>query len=236
MIKNIKINKKVLAALFLSSSLTLCGCEAKEAECDIDVRHAHLYERQLNSGEYGDIYLHKYMESEIIRDYYFDRKDDYIEISDEEALKLQTINDYEHENRSRVGFIIKIDENKYLFNCLEDRYQNYYDYKCVEDVYYPIGADLAGLTWETETYYSKDPNHRYATGEKRLNYYVFYGYNLIDTDNGYELIKSGEYYTLDDLVANCEYIDDYCAVLRRTEKQDKIDSLLEKNPKVKIRK
>ena len=240
MIKNIKFNKKALAALFLSGSLALGGCDlpTNTADCDITVRHAHLYDLNYGNG----VHIHRYLESELIDNGDYKRKEGYILLDDEDEYSKFHAEYYNNYH----GFIVKIDENKeyvdYLKKYVPENYINKVDYKCYGEVFYPKGTDLTDPmnrltnTWEYETYYSKNPDHKDATGEKRLKYYSFYGYNLIKNDNGYELVKSEDYYTIDDVIDNCEYIGYYYLNdKKKTEDQELIEYILERNPKVKSR-
>lgn len=238
MIKNIRLNKKVLATLMLSSSLVFCGCESYEYECDINTRHAHLYTYDIND----DLSLQKYIESEMYMVNGYKKEADYIEITDDDALKLDAISDYESFNKNDVGSILKINENEDYIKYLKNEYQNYYDYKCEDKSFYARGTYPLNPfnryipTVETEIYYSKDPDNKHTTGEKRLHYYTFYGYNIVKIDGHYELVESDNYFTLDDCLENCEYIAKNCISLQKTEDEELINYITEKNPKVKLRK
>lgn len=240
MIKNIRLNKKVLATLMLSSSLALTGCEWIEKDCDIEERHAHLYTNYYSKED--DFYLNKYIESEYIIENDFERTDNYIEITDEEAEKLKAVNKYERLNKKEVGFIVKIDENQDYIDYLSNVCKNYYEYEFMDKWLYPKGTYLSnpwnwGMpTWEDTPNYSLDPNVKNATGNKRLHFYIFRGFNLVEINGEYKMVESEMYFSLDDLIENCEYIDYFCSHKYITSDEELMNYISEKNSKVKIRK
>ena len=211
MIKNFKLNNKALATLLLSSALTLSGCKAN---CDVEGQHAHLY-----TYKYENEYLiSQYIVSEEKYINGLTRQDYYKFVDDEEAKKLNFISD-------NSNCLLKIDKNKGYVKYITKNCTNYYDYECSFTTYRVYNSNSPAIPVEN-TYYSKDPYNEDCTGRKRLHYYTFYGYNLQLNSNGeYELIRSKEYYTMDEVVKNCEYIPKGCYIKYKTQNENRIEDI-----------
>ena len=120
--KNMKLNLEkmiklrglpiVLAATVMAIGLTGCG---KKAECNIEGSHAHLYTNEQN--------FIRYIDKEYLSYEGYERQDDYIALSKEEA-ELRKFEDKKD--------LLRIDENIDVIKALQEQNKDYIEYRLVK--------------------------------------------------------------------------------------------------------
>lgn len=190
--KNFNLNvKKNLAlrgvSLVLAGSLltcTLSGC-SKKVDCDIDRRHAHAY--------VNDEGFTKYLEKENESSFSYDRTDEYIELSDEEADILKFANKKD---------LLRIEDNEELICNIESENEDYIEYRYSYLYMMPIPHTVSNgktsstyFTYIPMTGYSwtTDKNHSRLTGQQRRCHYVYQAYKIAKNEKGKYVLIPSEY-------------------------------------------
>ncbi len=234
--KNLKVNKKVLATLLLSSSLILTSCSV--TKCKINESHAHYYTCEYED----DVSLSKYIPSERKKINGFKKTSDYIIITEDDKKIYNAIEKEENKNEDKPGSLLEISKNPEYIEYIKENYKNKLFYKCSMKVYHaddtykanPVNSYMP--TWDDFVFYTEDPNNENATGEKSLTYYTFYGYNIVkDENNNYTLVRSEDYDTIEDVINNCTLIGTETYNKYVTEDEKQIQEFEENKTKVKSR-
>ena len=173
--KNMKLNLEkmiklrglpiVLAATVMAIGLTGCG---KKAECNIEGSHAHLYTNEQN--------FIRYIDKEYLSYEGYERQDDYIALSKEEA-ELRKFEDKKD--------LLRIDENIDVIKALQEQNKDYIEYRYS---YRKTIRRKVGKVWThrrvTRYSWTSDPNHSNLTGETRLCHYVYQACNVYIDEHG----------------------------------------------------
>lgn len=172
-----KVKNMIVSGLLIFSIISLSGC------CDIKENHTHKYV----SDNGFSVYLNSEIDKRFFGDDLYEKTDDYIIVDDEEK-KLYNFLD--------KNWLIKIEDNEEaIYNYLDIvGTEPFYEYEYHYYKALPKGA-TTGYSW------TKDPNHGNLTGNKRISYPVYYGYNVIKDENGnYILDRSKPYKSYEKLV------------------------------------
>ena len=163
------------------------------------------------------------------------RRNEYIIVDDEQKERLKFISESDINNS---GTILKISENPDYVEYFSNKYNDVLEYKCESYVIHPKGTYPANpLNKYTQTrdkfleYYTENPNELVdTTGERRLTYYTYYGYNLVQNEDGeYELVRSIDYDSFDEVLDSCEYMATNSYNKHQTNDEEFINSYLEDN-------
>lgn len=212
--KNMKLNLEkmiklrglpiVLAATVMATGLTGCG---KKAECNVNGDHAHLYTNEQN--------FIRYIDKEYLSYEGYERQDDYIALSKEEA-ELREFEDKKD--------LLRIDENIDAISAVQEQNHDYIEYRYAYTYLMPIPHYIR--TGKTSTMYftyiptthhswTTDPNHSRLTGEQRRCHHVYQAYNVVKDENGkYVLVPSECVDDIFDLNGEYTYIKEkFCKVI-----------------------
>lgn len=211
--KNLKVNvsefikrRGVPLVLAGTIALGLSGC-GRKADCDIRDDHAHLY-----TDEDG---FTRYLEKEYLEYEGFTRSDDYILIdkADKDLYKFEDKKD-----------LFKIDENIDSINSLQDKNQDYIEYRYSYTYLMPIPHYIRTgktttmyYTYIPTTHYSwtTDKEHGRLTGEERRCHHVYQACNVVLDEKGKYVIVPSEYVDdINELNGEYKYIKkDFCKVI-----------------------
>ena len=203
-----------IIGLFLFS-----GC-AKDVPCDIEGLHAHRYVSSEN--------LSRYIVSEKDSVAWLARKDDYIEVTEQQSKLLDFANHEGlfniEENEAAIDAIVK--KNKYYVE-YEYSYPSEtfkYTYMIIDGEYHSVGR------WEptTEYDYTTYSKHSNLTGKRRLNYPVYTAYKIVQDENGsYKAIRSDEYTDYNDIPEEFTYVKKDFVRMYRTHHPYLIDQYID---------
>ena len=201
--KGTSLLKRIIAIGMLAVGLfTFSGC-AKTIPCDIENEHAHFYVNSENIG--------RYISSEQSYLGFFSRlyrTDNYIEVNADDKAFVKFIDD------NRLYSVEANQEaiDKVVYNHQPHLQYQYEDDDLVADVSYDEDGNASySYHWETNYYWTNDPNHKWLTGKERVAVEIYHGYKLEKQDNGtIRVVKSPTSYTsMDALVAaGYDYIKD----------------------------
>ena len=181
-IKNLKVNKALVAARLLSTAITATatGC-APQSDCDINEFHLHRYEKA------GVV---RYIEDESLKNHGYEWTDDVVYVDEQ---------DKEFYDFLEKKGLLKIDDNISYLMELQDQNQDYKEYRYAYTYLLPIPhvfsngkQTITTFTYIPTTHYSwtADRNHSRLTGEERNCHYVYTGYKVEKNDKGkYVLIE-----------------------------------------------
>ncbi len=195
--KNFK--RRLLSLILSLNFLLLYGCNKQN---DTSLNHIHLYKSEdgIKRYSFGEENF-----SEYGRQYYKDDK--YIVLND---------NNKELYNIISINGLINIKDNYDELNKISNSLHDYYSFEFTNtffDKYYIVEEDENSKNTEYYLEIKKDynwtidPSADNMTGKYTINSYVFYGYKIIDTENGYKLEKSKPVKDINTLIENgYEYI------------------------------
>ena len=191
--------KKALAVLVaLGIPVAMSGC-SKQVECDVPVRHLHLYKKNIS----GTLNISKYVDSEA-EDYWgYTRTPEYMEITkDDEDFYKAAKELYNGE-----------DNWPYLFAVMKsnpDFLEFYYEYTTIETY---TTTDSKGHTQTHTRTVHHDGWHKNAkdgdnTGKVRVGHYRYHGFRVIQKNGKYERQKSRSVDDIRDIIYDYPYFED----------------------------
>lgn len=165
------VTKKVLPLVIIPFILT--GCSQK-TDCEIPSRHVHKYINNNNG-------IVKYIDLEQKEYGNYTRQNDYIEITNEDALFF----------KAKGNLFEGKDNWRYLYKVMKNNSKDYltFHYHYTTHSTYTTTDSKGNVQSHTQTHHhsgwSEDPTHRGVDGRVRINHHQFYGYRIVK--------KNGEY-------------------------------------------
>lgn len=173
---------KLLALIIAANTLT--GCSEK-AECNITEDHAHLYINETG--------FERYIEDERINYQGYKRQEKYIVIDEKDKKLYKFLKDNK---------LLRIEDNLDIIDSIKETQNDYYEYRYEYPFMMPIPHTIYNgktisiyYTYIPTTHHSwtKDVNRGDLTGEIRVCHYVYYGYKIIEKENGTYDVEKSEY-------------------------------------------